>query len=180
LTLPTSHRQTISPQALKRFRQKQKLLQKNYSIYSVSYTQQELSAGYFEDFYKNPQRTKPILNPELIIHPSYITISATVYLFSIPAPWPFETLLAKRFPVTDNRIALYTRITVENNVRVEDKKPMLLPRRILLGKKEIPSELLFLGRKMIPDLFTKGLSDPVGKVFLGEGEMVIYKAPAVE
>ena len=38
------------------------------------------------------------LNPELTILPTGITISATVYLFSLPTPWPLNRLFQNRFP----------------------------------------------------------------------------------
>jgi hypothetical protein len=178
LTFPTQHKSTFSPEALKGFRQKHLLLERDYLINTVSYTQEELAAGYFEKIYT--ENNQAILNPELIIHPTGITISATVYLVSIPTPWPLNKLLESRFPVKDNRIALYSRITAENQVIIENQRPRLRPKRIHMGKKEIPPELMFLGRKLIPSIFTKGLSDPIEKVVLKEGEMELYKIPEPE
>lgn len=178
LTFPTRNKSTFSPEALKSFRQKHLLLEGDFLINTVSYTQEELAAGYFEKIYAEDKQA--ILNPELTILPTGITISATVYLFSLPTPWPLNRLLENRFPVKDDRIALYSRIAVENQVIIEDQRPILRPKRIRMGKKEIPPELLFLGRKFIPSIFTKGLSDPIKKVVLKKGEMELYKAPEPE
>jgi hypothetical protein len=178
LTFPTQHKNTFSPEALKSFRQKHLILQKDFLIDTITYTQAELAAGCFEKIYTG--NNQAVLNPQLTILPKGITISATVYLISIPTPWPLNRLLESRFPVKNDRIALYSRITVENQVIVEDQRPILRPRRIHMGKKELPHELLFLGKKLIPSIFTKGLSDSIDRVVLKKGEMELYKAKAQE
>lgn len=178
LTFPTQQKSSFSPEALKGFRQKHLLLEKDFLIDSVTYTQEELAAGYFEKIYR--ENNQAILNPQLTILPTGISISATVYLFSIPTPWPLNKILENRVPVKDDRVALYSRITVENQIIIEDQRPILRPKRIHMGKKELPPELLFLGRKLIPGIFTKGLADPIKKVVLKKGEIELYKAPEPE
>ena len=178
LTFPLDTKTAFPAQALKTYKQKNHLLKSNNLLDTVTYTQQELLAGCFEHVFRAGDRS--ILDPALEIHPSGITISATVYLFSVPVPRLLNTLLGHRLPVMNGRIRFYTRITANNRVIIEDGKPILRPRQVIFGKKEFPGELLFLARKILPRVFTKGLSDPIEKILLKEGEVVVYKATSSE
>ncbi len=173
LTSPAKPECVISLQALKQFKQKRRLLEGNYVIDTVSYSQEELFAAHFES--SREEGNLSSMGPDLKIHPSGITISATIYLFCIPVPRPLDAILSRWYPVKDGKIALYTRITVENQVFVENKRLIYRPKRIILGEKEIPSELLFLGRKFLPKIFTRGLPVSIGRVVLKEKEMIVYK-----
>ncbi len=176
---PTHHKRDFSPQALKRFKQKELLVKENYMVDEVSYTQEELKAGYFKNYYQEADQS--VLDPELKIRSTGINISATVYIFSIPIPWPYlSTHLKRWFPVANDRIAFYARITLVNRVAIEKKKGILQPTWIKVGKKEIPHDLIFLGRIFLPGIFTKSLPGPIADVVLGEGEIVLHKQPLSE
>ncbi len=176
---PTHYKRDFSPQALKQFKQKELLVKENFLIDEVAFSQEELRAGYFESFYQDGDQS--ILDPELKIRSSGITISATVYLFSIPIPWPpLSAHLRRWIPVTDDRIAFYARIAVVNQVAIENKKGILQPKWIKVGEKEIPRDLLFLGRIILPGIFTKSLPDPIEYVVLRVGKIVLHKLPVSE
>lgn len=173
LITPTHRESAFSPQALKRFKQKHLILEGDNLINKISYSQEELLAGHFEKIYEEGKFTA--MEPDMEVHASGVTISATIYLFSIPVPRSLDTILSRWFPVKNNRIALYTRITAENKVFIENRKMIYRPQQIILGKKGIPSELMFLGRKFLPRIFTRGLPGYIGRVVLKEQEMIVYK-----